>query len=54
LQLRDELLADIPSRELRICMRVLTQIRKKAEARNGIARAIRNGDRVPIEGNGKR
>jgi MarR family transcriptional regulator, transcriptional regulator for hemolysin len=54
LQLRDELLADIPSRELRICMRVLTQIRKKAEARNGIARARRNGDRVPIEGNGKR
>jgi MarR family transcriptional regulator for hemolysin len=35
-QLRHELLADIPKAELRACMRVLAQVRKKAESENGV------------------
>jgi MarR family transcriptional regulator for hemolysin len=38
-ELRDELLADISGPELRICMRVLTQIRQRAEKANGFSRA---------------
>ncbi len=40
-ELRHELLADIPSRDLQTCMRVLSRIRSKAEKDNGIA-----GERV--------
>lgn len=37
--LRDELLADIPARDLQACMRVLTQIRERAETQAEAARA---------------
>jgi MarR family transcriptional regulator, transcriptional regulator for hemolysin len=40
-QLRHELIADIPERDLQTCMRVLTRIRDKAEATN-----IGNGRRI--------
>lgn len=39
-QLRDELLSDVPRRDLEVCMRVLGQIREKAEAE---AESARNG-----------
>jgi MarR family transcriptional regulator, transcriptional regulator for hemolysin len=53
LQLREELLAEIPLDELQTCMRVLTHIREKAEAGNAIAGVKRNGARVHLEGNGQ-
>jgi DNA-binding MarR family transcriptional regulator len=52
-ELREELLTDIPLGELRTCMRVLTVIRDRAEAANGIIRARRNGVGVRIDGNGR-
>jgi MarR family transcriptional regulator, transcriptional regulator for hemolysin len=42
-QLRHELIATVPKRDLQTCMRVLTQIRKKAEATDSHAR---NGKRI--------
>jgi DNA-binding MarR family transcriptional regulator len=41
-KLRHELLDEIPAAELRICMRVLDRIMKKAENLNG------NGRRMPV------
>jgi MarR family transcriptional regulator, transcriptional regulator for hemolysin len=47
-QLRHELIADIPERDLQTCMRVLTRIRDKAEATNidnGNGRRVSNKKR---------
>lgn len=53
-QLRAELLADIPLDELRTCIRVLTQIRNKAESNDGISSGKRNGAAVHPGKNGER
>jgi MarR family transcriptional regulator for hemolysin len=39
LQLRNDLMKDIPARELQTCMRVLEQVRKRAERPNGATKA---------------
>jgi len=42
LNLRDDLIKDIPARELQTCMRVLEQVRKRAERANGANKAIKS------------
>jgi MarR family transcriptional regulator for hemolysin len=52
-KLRYELLADVPPAELRTCMRVLTQIRHKAERANGVSKAKAAAARIRLERNGQ-
>lgn len=52
-KLRHELLADIPAPELQTCMRVLAQIRDKAERKEGLQTRIRT-ERNGQNGNGER
>jgi MarR family transcriptional regulator for hemolysin len=52
-ELRGELLANIPERELRTCIRVLTQICHRAEKGNGFSRGIAAASHARFEQNGQ-
>jgi MarR family transcriptional regulator, transcriptional regulator for hemolysin len=52
-ELRHELLANISEPELRICMRVLTQIRQRAEKESGFSRGKAGVPRKLAEQNGQ-
>jgi MarR family transcriptional regulator for hemolysin len=51
-ELRHELLADIPAPELRLCMRVLERVRKKAEHADTISKPEKRTPRLSLVSNG--